>query len=81
MGNIFYADADDLSVASERISGGDDENLTDRKPRAKEEKFTEVELRFVTEDEKRSREENIHNTTKANTSILAKLKYSICFCY
>ena len=80
MGNIFYADADDLSVASERISAGDDENLTDRKPRAKEEKFTEVELRFVTEDEKRSREENIVNTTKANTSILAKLKSSICFC-
>ena len=81
MGNIFYADADDLSVGSERISDGDDENLTDRKPRAKEEKFTEVELRFVTEDEKRSREENLDNTTKANTSILAKLKSSICFCY
>ena len=79
-GEYFYTDADDLSVASDTLSGKNNENLADVKPT---EKFREVELRFLTEDEKKLRDQNIPlvSLTEAKTSLLAKLKSFVCFCY
>ena len=47
-----------------------------------DEKFKEVELRFVTEDEKKQRDKTSHAAfhRKSKSSLLTKLKSSICCC-
>ena len=74
-------DADDLSVASERDSC---ENQAGSVEGSHQEKnFIEVELKFLTEEEKKLREQNLP-AGRFNTStwsLLDKLKSSICcFC-
>ena len=72
------AEADDLSVASERDSWENQDRSEEGKHRDKE--FIEVELRFLTEEEKKLQDQKLP-VGRFNTStltLLNKLKSSIC---
>ena len=75
----YFVDADDLSITSERDSF--ENQAVERSHQDKN--FIEVELKFLTEEEKKLREQNLpvgrFNTSK--WTLLSKLKSSICcFC-
>ena len=79
--SVGCEDADDLSVASEGDSCENQESSS-KEGKHQDKKFIEVELRFLTEEEKKLRDQNLP-VGRFNTStwtLLNKLKSSIC-CY